>query len=392
MRTPAASLRTLQGLRHLSEGRAPLGIWTMALRALQRHRAIAFAQGLAMALALTVPLSLGLVADGSAEAAYQSLLGAGGGSSIVIIEDPGIASPAVFADFQDRTARLVDGQIGADLRVVTNYARAGSFRTNTVNGKAFPGDANLTAAYYPDLLTHVAVVNGVWPDGNGVQSPIPLAMSASGAAQAGLTVGDIACVGTLTTATERSWCTRLVGIWQPVKPSDVYWQGGPSNTDVTLSAADYYQFLAAANRAAGDVRFRAGRVYQPDLARLSVAGAQGLVDGLTHLRGQVEIQQGGTFVTSLDRAIQTFLDRTRVNRFPIQLVAASVLLVVVYALALLSQSYLDAQLQQSLLWRIRGWRRERLVGFLLLQMGVLLVPAMLLAVAFSLAAASLLLS
>jgi FtsX-like permease family protein len=345
-----------------------------------------------MALALAVPLSLRLVADGSAEAGYQSLLGARGGSSIVIIEDASVASAAGFADFQQRTARLVDGKVGADLQLMTNYVRAGSFRTNTVNGKAFPGDANLTAAYYPDLLTHVALVNGVWSDGNGVQSPIPVAMSASGAVQAGLTVGDIACLGTLTSPSDRSWCTRLVGTWQPVKPSDAYWQGGPSNTDLTLSAADYYQFLAAANRAAGDVRFRAGRVYQPDQARLSVAGAQGLVNGLTQLRGQVEIQQGGTLLTSLDRTIQAFLDRTRINRFPIDLVAASLLLVVVYALALLSQNYLDAQLQQSLLWRTRGWRRERLVGFLLLQMGILLVPAILLAVALSLAATSLLLS
>jgi|GEM_PF-2638091 hypothetical protein len=367
-------------------GRAPIPLWTLAVRALSRHKALAAAQCIAMALALAVPLSLRLVADGAAQAGYRSLLGARGGSSIVIVEAAGVANPAGFAEFQQRTARLVDGQVGADLQLVTTYARAGSFRTNTKNGKAFAGDADLTAAYYPDLLTHVALASGVWPDGKGVQSPIPVALSASGAAQAGLTIGDIVCLGTLTTPPDRSWCVRLVGTWQPVKPSDAYWQGGPTNTDVTLSASDYYQFLATANRAAGDVRFRAGRVYQPDLARLSVAGAQGLVNGLTQLRGQIEIQQGGTFLTSLDHTIQVFLDRTRVNRFPIELVAASLLLVVVYALALLSQNYLDAKLQQSLLWRTRGWRRERLASFLLLQMGILLVPAMLLAVALALSA------
>jgi len=345
-----------------------------------------------MALALAVPLSLRLVADGSAQAGYQSVLGARGGSSIVIIEAAGVASPAGFADFQQRTGQLVSGQLGADLRLLTTYARAGTFRINTVGGKASTGDANLTAANYPDIRAHVALVSGVWPDGNGVQSPIPVTMSASGAVQAGLAVGDIACLGTLTTPSDRSWCTRLIGTWQPVRPSDAYWQGGPSNTDLTPSAADYYQLLAAANRAAGDVRFRAGRVYQPDLARLSVAGAQGFVNGLTQLRGQVEIQQGGTVLTSLDHTIQAFLDRTRVNRFPVDLVAASLLLVVVYALALLSQNYLDAQLPQSLLWRTRGWRRERLGGFLLVQMAILLVPALLLAVGVALAGAWLLLS
>jgi predicted lysophospholipase L1 biosynthesis ABC-type transport system permease subunit len=376
----------------LSISRANLSVWTLAVRALWRHRAMAFAQCMAMALALAVPLSLSLVGDGAAQAGYQSLLGAGRGSSAVIIEQPGIANPASFADFQQRTAVLVDGQLGDDLELLTTYTRAGSFRINTLNGKSSPGDANLTAAYYPDLLSHVALVNGIWPDGNGLQSPIPFALSQSGAAEAGLTLGDIACVGTLSTLANRSWCVRLVGTWRPLKPSDPYWQGGPSNTDVTLSAADYYQFLAAANSAAGDVVFRAGRVYQPNPARFKVAGAPGLVNGLTQLRGQVEIRDRGTFSESLDHTIQTFLDRTHVDQFPIQLVGVSLLLVVVYALALLSQNYLDAQHQQSLLWRTRGWRRERMAGFLLLQLGILLVPAILLAVALALAATWLLLS
>jgi predicted lysophospholipase L1 biosynthesis ABC-type transport system permease subunit len=352
---------------------------------------MALAQCIAIALALAVPLSLALVGDGAAEAGYQSLLAPGSGSSIVTIEQPGIANSNSFADFQQRTGVLVDGQLGNDLELLTTYARAGSFRINTLNGKASPGDANLTAVNYPDLRTYVAVVNGVWPDGNGLQSPIPVALSQPGATEAGLTLGDVACVGTLTTPTNRSWCVRLVGTWRPLKPSDPYWQSGPSNTDMTLSSPNYYQFLGAANSAAGDVVFRAGRIYQPNPARFNVAGAPGLVSGLTQLRGQVEIRDRGTFSTSLDHAIQTFLDRTRVNQFPIQLVGASLLLVVVYALALLSQNYLDAQHQQSLLWRTRGWRRERVAGFLLLQIGVLLVPAILLAVALALAAAWLLL-
>jgi putative ABC transport system permease protein len=378
--------------RMLPIGRANLSVWALAARALGRHRAMAFAQCIAMALALAVPLSLSLVGNGAAEAGYQSLLAPGSGSSIVTIEQPGIANPISFAVFQQRTGVLVDGQLGDDLELLTTYARAGSFRINTLNGKASAGDANMTAANYPDLLAHVALVTGVWSDGNGVQTPIPVALSQSGAAEAGLTLGDVACIGTLSTPTDRSWCVRLVGTWRPLKPSDPYWQGGPSNTDMLLSSADYYQFLADANQAAGDVVFRAGRAYQPNPTRFNVAGAPGLVNGLTQLRGQVEIRDRGTFSTSLDHTIQTFLDRTRVNQFPIQLVGASLLLVVVYALALLSQNYLDAQHQQSLLWRMRGWRRERIAGFLLLQMGILLVPAMLLAVVLALAATWLLLN
>lgn len=390
--TPDAPARIVRRPRLLSSGRAALSLWTLAVRAVSQHREMGLAQCIAIALALAVPLSLRLVDDGAAQAGYQSLLAAGGGSSIVTIEKPGVANPATFVEFQQGAARLVDGQVGSDVLLVTTYTRAGSFRINTLNGKASSGDANLTAAFYPDLLTHATLLNGAWPDGNGQVRPIPSALSQSGAAQAGLSVGDVACVGTASTPTARSWCVKVIGTWQPLKPRDPYWEAGPSNTDFTFSAADYYQFLAAANGTAEDVTFRAGRVYSPDPARFTVDRAPALAQGLTQLRGEVEIRQGGTFATLLDHTIQTFLERTRVNRFPIQLVGASLVLVVVFALALLSQAYLDSQLPQSLLWRTRGGRRERLAGFLMLQMGILLLPAMLLAVALALAVSWALLS
>jgi hypothetical protein len=351
---------------------------------------MALAQGIAMTLALAVPLSLRLVGDGATQAGYQSLLGSG--SSIVTIEQPWIADQKSLGYFQEQTATLVEGQVGGDLQLLTTFARAGTFRINTLNGKASPGDANLTGAYYPDLLTHATLVNGAWPDGKGQLSPIPVTLSRSGAVQAGLTVGDVACVGTASTPTAKSWCLKLIGTWQPLKPSDPYWQSGPSNTDINLSAADYFQFLAAANRATDDVFYRAGRVYHPDAARFTMARAPALAGGLTQLRAQVEIRQSGRFITQLDYTIRTFLERTRVNGFPIQLVGASLLLVVVYALALLSQAYFDSQLRQSLLWRTRGGRRECLAGFLLLQVGILLVPALLVAVVLALAVTGALLS
>ncbi len=387
---PVAPVQISGRARLHSSGRTPLPLWTLAVRALRRHRAMALAQGIAMTLALAVPLSLRLVGDGATQAGYQSLLGSG--SSIVTIEQPWIADQKSLGYFQDQTATLVEGQVGSDLQLLTTFARAGTFRINTLNGKASPGDANLTAAYYPDLVTHATLVNGAWPDGNGQQSPIPAALSQSGAVQAGLSIGDIACVGTTSTPTARSWCVKLIGTWQPLKPSDPYWQSGPSNTDINLSAADYFEFLAAANRSTDDAFYRAGRVYQPDAARFTVVRAPALADGLTQLRAQVEIRQRGTFLTPHDHTIRTFLERTRVNRFPIQLVGASLVLVVAYALALLSQSYFDSQLRHCLLWRTRGGRREPLAGFLMLQMGILLAPALLLAVVFALAAASFLLS
>src|SRR6202171_2795038 len=389
---PAAPVRITRRPRLRSSGRAPISLWTLAVRALVRHRAMGFAQSIALALAVAVPLSLRMVGDGAAQAGYQTLLAAGSGSSTVTIEEPWVASAQKFAYFQEVTAVLVEGQVGSDLQLMTTYARAGSFAIKTLNGNVSPGEANLTAAHYPDLKTHATLVNGSWPDGNGLLSPIPAALSQSGAAQTGLSVGDVACVGTQYTPKDRLFCVTLVGIWQPVRPSDSYWQSGPGSTDITLSGADYFQFLGAANRAASDVNFRAGRVYIPDPARFTVARAPALADGLTQLRAQGEIRQRGRFGTSLDPPIRTFLESTRVNRYPIQLVGASLVLVVVYALALLSESYFHSQLRQSLLWRTRGGRRARLAGSLMLQMGILLLPAVPLAVAIAFGATWALLS
>jgi hypothetical protein len=346
---------------------------------------MALAQGIAMTVAIAVPLSLQLVGDAAGQAGYRALLAPGSGNSVVIIEEPRGTNQASFADFQQSTAGLVNTEVGADLELLTTYVRASSFSIHTLNGKPFSGRSGLTAASYPDLGAHVSLREGIFPDGGGVENPIPVAMSESGAIEAGLAIGDVACVVISTAQAGRTWCVRLVGTWRPLNANEPYWQVGPTGADLTLSAADYYQFLAAAQAAGGsDVRFRAGRVYQPDPAHFTVAGAPALLNGLTQLRGQVEIQQGGSFVTFLDPTIQTFLDRTRINAFPIHLVGASLLLIVLYALALLSQNYLDAQGQQSLLWRTRGWRRERLANFFLLQNGILIVPSALLGTALAL--------
>src|ERR1700694_956557 len=183
MRTPGAAPRILRRPRHVSNGRTPISLWTLAVRALKRHKALALAQCLALALALAVPLCLRSVQDGAAQAGYQSLLATGSG--VVIIEEPRIASPDGFAEFQQRITQLVNSEVGRDLQLVTTYTRAGSFRINIQNGKASPGDVNLTAASYPDLLSHATLVNGAWPDGKGAQSPIPVALSQTGAAEAG---------------------------------------------------------------------------------------------------------------------------------------------------------------------------------------------------------------
>src|SRR5260370_27243080 len=111
---PAAPIRIGRRSRLFVGGRAPIPLWTLAVRALSRHKALAAAQCIAMALALAVPLSLRFVADGAAQAGYPSLLGAGGGSAIVIVEAAGGSNTAGVAGFLQPTARVVAPPGGGD--------------------------------------------------------------------------------------------------------------------------------------------------------------------------------------------------------------------------------------------------------------------------------------
>src|SRR5260370_14975040 len=96
-------------------GRAPIPLWTLGVRALSRHKSLAAAQCIAMALALAVPLSLRPVADGAAQAGYRSLLGAGGGRALVIVEAAGVSNPAGVPEISHRRGRWGRGARGARL-------------------------------------------------------------------------------------------------------------------------------------------------------------------------------------------------------------------------------------------------------------------------------------
>src|SRR5258708_29305188 len=125
LQRPPTHVRSLGRPRLLSSGQAPLSVWTIAARALRRHRALALAQGAALAVALAVPLCLRLVADGAAQAGYQSLLAAGSG--VVGIEEPRMANPDAFAGIQPRTAQLVNGQFGSALKLLSTSALTVAF-------------------------------------------------------------------------------------------------------------------------------------------------------------------------------------------------------------------------------------------------------------------------
>src|SRR5260370_31592006 len=89
---PASPIRIGRRSRLFVGGRAPIPLWTLAFRALTRHKSLAGAQCIAMALALAVPLRVRLVADGGRQAGHRSPPRPRGGRPIFVVGTAGGAA------------------------------------------------------------------------------------------------------------------------------------------------------------------------------------------------------------------------------------------------------------------------------------------------------------
>lgn len=355
---------------------AALPIHVLALRRLKKHGAITVAQGLAMALAVALPLSLQFVATISEDTAYQAVIDVRSRDPLVTIEKVGAQNPKSYQAAQDATGQSVAFNTKTLLTEVSEYARVSSFRLSSLNGRSYASDSglpNLVGVLFPQLESKAVLLAGTWPGTDTRPEPIPVALLDSGARLYGLHVGDVFCVAstddrrhdpTLT-------CLTLSGIYRQRDLSDPFWLSAPGSSDLAFSADGYWYF----EQLVQFTRSVAGRAYRPTPSLLTASRAPALEEGVTRLRGAVQYSEGQSVLTKLDRTIADFLARTAVNQFPIQLVAVEVIAIVFCGLAFITQNFLDAQAQQSALWRIRGWSRYRLGVFLVLQFLALAAPA-----------------
>src|SRR5204863_877528 len=132
-------------------------------------------------------------------------------------------------------------------------------------------------------------------------------------------------------------------------------------------------------------RFTTTRIYQPSSAHLIVAEAPDFKAGIARLRSSLLLDHFELF-TTLDQTIGALLERSAVNRFPVQLVGADLIVVVLIGLGLLTNNFLTAEEEQSKLWRIRGWSRLEIARIVGAQLLLLMVPALLAATLFAIAA------
>jgi hypothetical protein len=365
-------------------------IGALALRRLLKRRAIASAQLFAMALAIGVPLSLQSVTTVAGNAGYLSAISANSRDSLVTIITSGAETADSYKLVQRDIESAVLTTVGNRLDKILEFGRIASFDFLTVNGKQVgfdPPVPNLLASYYPSLEKHAGLLQGTWPAGASPGQPVPVAFSEGGSALYGLKVGDVACLHAVDVdPAPPQVCVVVAGIWKPQQVSDAFWLGGPGSTEMTLSADGYWnlQELVKGIRSAGV------SVYRPNAARLTVAEAPALQNSIVRLRGSRQFAGNGLrpsadVVTSLDRRIGDFLKREAVNQFPIQIVAVAMICVVLYGLVFVSQSFLRAQEQQAVLWRVRGWSRARLGVFMGVHLIALVIPALVLAIGIAVA-------
>ena len=354
-----------------------LPIGKLALRRIKKRRAIAAAQALAMTLAVALPLTLQFVSTVSADAGYQAAIDVNSSDSLVTVEKAGAQNPQSYQAAQDATQGSVQVNTGNRLSEVSEYGRVSSFVFTTLNGRPYNASSlpRLSGVFYPQLESNAVLVSGAWPS-EGVQSePIPVALPAFGADLYGLHLEDVVCVQSIDDLSDRptQTCLKIAAIFQPKNASDPFWLTAPGSSDLAFSKDGYWLFQELVRH----VRSVAGRSYRPNPSLLTVSEAPALERGVAQLRGTVQFSGGQTVLTRLDHRIATFLRRTTVNQFPVQLVAIEVIAVVLYGLGFITQSYLGSQEQQAALWRIRGWSRPRLFVFLTLQFLALAVPAIL---------------
>jgi hypothetical protein len=329
-----------------------------------------------MAAAIALPLALHFGSNLSADAAYRVAVDPSSASSLVTTELVGGSSQEAYSEQQNRATNEV-GLYTSNLRPISEYGAISSFNVATRNGQAFALESlpSLQIVLFPALEQHAELTSGEWPTSTSPTSPIQTTVSQIGADLYGWKVGDDICltsVGDLAPEPSQA-CMSIVGIWGP-RADDPYWLAGNSASAFTPAAASYWSI---ANQAR-DVRFRTFQVFQPDPTTLSVADAPALESGLKRLRAALRAG-GDDLLTRLDQTIAVFLARSSVNQFPVQLVAADVILVALLGLALLTQQFLSSQEPDVTLWRIRGWSRLDVARLLALQLLILAVPAILLA-------------
>ncbi|HEY7202396.1 MAG TPA: FtsX-like permease family protein, partial [Candidatus Dormibacteraeota bacterium] len=291
--------------------------------------------------------------------------------------------------------------LGAHVEPVARYATLGPATVWTVNGVRMSGEPSLTVpnpprpslAYSGDLAGHVRVVAGALPADQATAGDHPVSLPED--QPFGVKLGDRVCLGFVggpgdpRRAGVFPLCLRVAAFWRALDPADPYWSGRFVGWELLASRADVFAGLQQMDRAFDITSTGAttGRLYRVPVGQLDAGDAEAVAGQLRALHGYYAVRTDAFFATDVDGAIEAFVARERLGSFTVQLVAAALALVALFAVSFVARHFLEAQATELAALRARGWRRRRVLAFLLLQLGILVAGALPLAAGLTAAAA-----
>jgi hypothetical protein len=225
------------------------------------------------------------------------------------------------------------------------------------------------------------VVAGQLPADTPSAGDHPIAVSA--AEPFGLAIGDRVCLGFVGGFGDPQrrgvfpLCLRVAAIFQPLDRREQYWQGRTVDQQLMAGRADVFSGLAAFNRGSGirSISAVAGGLYRVRTDTLDAGNAADVAQRLRDLHGYYSVRVDAFFATDVDAAIADLQQRQQVGGYTVQLVAAALLLVALFAVSFVARHFLESQARELAALRARGWRRPRVLTFLLLQLLLLVVGA-----------------
>jgi predicted lysophospholipase L1 biosynthesis ABC-type transport system permease subunit len=362
----------------------------LAVRRLRHQRGVAAAlcAGLAAALGLTATV-LTVQAMAAEAGLSQALAGTAGG--LVTIQSRTPQTLAAFDAFQADTDRRVGASLGAHVQPVVRYVALAAPMFWTLNGQRLstvptrdnPNPPRPALAYSSDLASHVRVVAGQLPPESAPSTgDHPVAVSAAG--PLGMSVGDRVCLGFVGGFGDPQrrgvfpTCLRVAATFRPLVPGDLYWQGRAIDQELLASSADVYQGLDEFNRGSGirSTTATAGRLFRVLTGTLDTGNASDVAQRLQDLHGYYAIRVDSYFATDVASAIAGLQQQQQVGAYTVQLVAAALLLVALFAVSFVARHFLESQARELAALRARGWRRRRVLTFLVVQLLLLVLGAL----------------
>ena len=363
--------------------RRGLSLTGLAGRQLRRQggwsSALALGLAAAMALASAVPLAGAMAAD----AALQSAVAGLGRQAPVTVAKQHVADPSAFESFEAQATQVVEGRLGRYLDVSRALATLGPLTLVSVNenpASAQVESKGLSAGYLRDLPDRVELVAGSWPpDGLGGSTDVATSMAQSGADALGLHLGDRLCADFAPGGVrEGRWCARIAALWRPQSGADPLPLESANQGRLLVGRYDFYHLMKLASSPLATV----GRQFFLDPGTVDARNAGDLVSGLRDLRRHFA-SRGELFDTSLDQAINSFQQAQRPVRLASELLSASLLVLLLYAVNLVGAQFLRLQSRESSLLIARGWPRRKIRSLLLRQIAFVVLGSLTLGAALT---------